>query len=75
MAGIKYPVICSLKSSEDLLLAEQEQKMVIKFTVLDMRKGHSGAKKSVRTPGMIAAVRRSLERAATRVLGKQGPYA
>ena len=46
-----------------------------KFTMLDMRKGNSGRKVSVRSPGLIAAVKRSLNRAATRAPGQQGPSA
>ena len=51
------------------------KKVTTKFIVMDLRKGRSGPQISVRTPRNIALVRRSLERAATRLPGKQGPSA
>ena len=44
-----------------------------KYTTLDCRKGRSGRPVSVRTVQNIAAVRRSLERAASRKSGQPGP--
>ena len=43
-----------------------------KYTTLDCRKGSSGRKFTARTPANIAAVKRSLERAASRKPGLEG---
>ena len=45
----------------------------IRYTTLDCRKGRSGRKFTARTPANIAAVKRSLERAASRKPGQIGP--
>ena len=51
------------------------KKLKTKYTVWDQRKGRCGPKKTVRTPEMIASVKRSLERSATRKPGEPGPSA
>jgi hypothetical protein len=43
-------------------------KLRTKFTVWDVRKGNSGPQNTVRTPQVIASVKRSLERASQRNL-------
>ena len=48
-------------------------KLRTSYTVWDRRKGNCGPKKTVRTPEVIASVKRSLERAAQRKPGQPGP--
>ena len=50
-------------------------KLRAKFTVWDVRKGNSGPQNTVRTPQVIASVKRSLERASQRKPGQPGPSA
>ena len=50
-------------------------KLKKKYTVWNLKKGNCGVKKTVRTPQVIASVRRSLERAAQRKPGQPGPSA
>ena len=45
------------------------------FTLRDLGKGNSGIRFTVRTPTNIASVRGSLEKPATRQLGRPGPFA
>ena len=82
MSGVKYPVIRDLFTEKfgknppsRVGVWKMMMKMKNKFTMLDMRKGNSGRKVSVRSPGLIAAVKRSLNRAASRAPGQQGPSA
>ena len=51
------------------------KKLDTSYTVWDRRKVNTGRKKTVRTPEVIAAVGRSLERAALRRPGQPGPSA
>ena len=82
MAGEDYPTISTMftaKFGKPPPTRQGANKMVAKFrthfTVMDRRKGKCGRKFTVRTPRNIELVRRSLERAASRVPGKQGPSA
>ena len=82
MSGEKYPKIVQLfteKFGKPPPTRNGAYKMVQKlntnFTVMDMRKGRSGRKITVRTPRNIELVRRSLERAAARKPGQPGPSA
>ena len=82
IAGEKYPSISNQFTQKFGKLPPSRsgvfrlvKKLKDKFTVLDLRKGRSGRKVTIRKPRNIASVRRSLERAATRALGVPGPSA
>ena len=77
LSGKKYPEICHLFTSKFGKVPPNRstaKRLVVKlnknFTVLDLRKGRSGCKKTVRTARNIALVRRSLEKAASRSPGQ-----